>query len=247
MNLQRPTCYPATFGDVLDARLTPKDLVVACVYWGDKYSVDYVTRLSRAVAKHLTIPHTFTCVTVDPRVAEQVHTTKPLAPDTWDGWWQKVGLFAPGLFDNVPGRSALPIVARPVLYLDLDIVVTGSLDPFVRYVVPGNGLLMLENFGQNRPQAAHNSSIMLWVSNTCTEIYTDFGDHVRQQLHGDQCWIWRRKDGRIDNFHRGLGISYKYDARGGLPQRHPSAVVFHGKPDPHEVREAWVDEHWRSV
>lgn len=60
----------------------------------------YVAKLRAMVARHLSLPHTFECITTSNK----------------HGWWAKVDLFQPGRFT---GR---------VLYLDLDTVIVGSLD-----------------------------------------------------------------------------------------------------------------------
>jgi len=61
---------------------------------------EYVEKLRAMVARHLSLPHRFECISV---------SDKP-------GWWAKIDLFQPGRFN---GR---------VLYLDLDTVIVGPLD-----------------------------------------------------------------------------------------------------------------------
>lgn len=250
--------WPAYYHD-------PK-LAVVCVYWGDKYPIDYVRKLRDAVARNLKgIPYDFYCVSSDARV-EQFGGVTRLEPRTdKPGWWQKIGLFAEGLipacrepvnhaYDGMYhcegcGTMVVPFFPHPpraVLYLDLDVVIRSMLMPLLRCVIPCNGLVMAENFGPNKPQAAHNSSVMLWFVDTCTEIYNDFDNSVMQTLHGDQCWIWRRKENDIKEFPTTLVRSYKYDVMPtGVPPKDAAVIIFHGKPDPHEVQAAWISEHWK--
>ena len=233
-DLDLPPNWPPSYAEINEARGICKELTIACVYWGNKYPPFYVRRLWNAVQRHLPVPHRFVCVTADSVIADMgIECVRP--PTGHDGWWQKVGLFAPELF----GSEAFPI-----LYLDIDIVIKGSLLPLVRHNVPHHGLVMIENFGPNRWQAAHNSSAMLWINGTCNEIYFDFIPEYTKRLHGDQCWIWRRMYKQIDNFKKGLIVSYKYDCQKGPPDG-SSVVVFHGKPDPHEVKSDWVEENWK--
>ena len=237
MNLDAPRYVGPTYATPLPEALAKSQRVrplVVCVYWGDKYPLNYVRKLKSAVSSNLR-PHDFLCVTANPRVAEMgVQTVTPHV--SFEGWWQKVGLFAPGLLGE----------PRPVLYLDLDVVITGSLDPLLEFEIPQYGLLMAENFGPNKPQAAHNSSVMVWVAGDCDDIATEFDPAYMKALHGDQCYLWRKKTGRIDNFPRSLVRSYKYDCTSGVPEN-CRVVVFHGKPDPHEVRAPWVDAHWHQL
>jgi hypothetical protein len=238
MNLATPKYSGPTYATPLPPKLTSRGGVrplVACVYWGDKYSIDYVRKLKSAVTTHMAGAHEFVCVTADPRVAQFCDVIAP--PVAFEGWWQKIGLFTPGLFG----------APRPVLYLDLDVVITGGLTTLTEFEIPQNGLVMAENFGPNKPHCAHNSSVMLWVAGDCTDIAESFRPEYMRQLHGDQCFIWRAKHGRIDNYPPGLVRSYKYDCASAPPPADTRVVVFHGKPDPHEVRAPWVRQRWHAL
>src|SRR4051812_39102361 len=98
-------------------QLTPlgdDPLTVACVYrsGGRQYSSRYVDVLQSMVARHLSLPHRFVCLTdVTDVGCERI----PLETD-WPGFYAKIELFRPGLFHG------------PVLYLDLDTVIHGSID-----------------------------------------------------------------------------------------------------------------------
>lgn len=249
-------------------------MAVVCVYWGTKYSPDYVRRLRAAVKRWLPVEHDFYCVTAEPAVVAKADDwgvqvlTPPGIPNA-PGWWQKVGLFAPGLIPDCqhdpqtthgavgmyhcPDCGEMVLAGtghhkRAVLYLDLDVVITGDLQELLCAKIPETGLVMAENFGPNKPQAAHNSSAMLWWNGTCHEVYNDWTVYVPAHLHGDQCWIWRRMGDRIRDFKAGAVVSYKYDVQGKHePPPGASVVVFHGKPDPHEVMDGWVRRHWREV
>jgi hypothetical protein len=251
-------------------------LAVVCVYWGNKYGPEYVRRLANAVRDNLKgFAHDFYCLTDSAFVRQSAEAwgvqclPLPDMPGTKEGWWRKVSLFKPGAIPTCPGRPELlagapigmyhcegcgdmvmagePHAKRYALYLDLDVVVTGDLVELLRSQVPAHGIVMAENFGPNKPHAAHNSSVMLWRLGECAEVWTDWTPAVAEALHGDQCWIWRRLDGRIAEFPAELVRSYKYDCReAGVPPAGCRVVVFHGKPDPHEVRADWVAERWRT-
>lgn len=241
-----------------EAHDDPARLAVVCVYWGDKYPEYYVKKLRAAVLKHVSVPHDFYCVTSNAHIRANaikwdVEVLTP--PSDEPGWWQKIGLFKAGLIPqlNCTNHECLCTedgsVPRRVLYLDLDVVVTGSLDPVLRVEIPRDGLVMGENFGPNKPQAAHNSSVMLWQTGTCAEIFDDYSADVRAALHGDQCWIWRRMASRIREFPVWALRSYKYDCRGRahIPEG-CRVVVFHGSPDPHEcTAEEFVRHHWCTL
>lgn len=222
----------------------PEHITVVCVWWGTLYPKTYVEKLRDSVARNLSIPHTFVCITDRDDVPEGVVKVAPQIPGAVStgknsygdgkGWWQKVGLFAPGLLN---GR---------VLYMDLDVVVTGSLDSIASVEQP---FCMIENYGPNKAHAAHNSSVMVWTPSEKTEqIFTKFSPDVTNELHGDQCWIWRVMRDEIHNYPKSWVVSYKYEKH---PQwRHTNnetaVVVFHGKPKPHEVlNDPLVKNNWK--
>lgn len=210
----------------------PEMITVASVWWGTKYSPTYLKRLYNSVARNLTIPYEFVCLTTH-EVPDGVKRIKPPLNDRVKTWWQKLGLFAPGLFE---GR---------VLYLDLDLVVVGSLDKIASVQ---EDFCMIENFSINKRHCAHNSSVMVWTPSEQTErIYTHFSEEVMRELHGDQCFLWRIMNPMIWNFPQSWTVSYKYEK---YPQwRHAnkdtSIYVFHGDPKPASVKDKIIVDNWK--
>ena len=91
-----------------------------CVYYGTKYSLDYVQVLYNMVERHLTIPHRFICF------SDHVKPQKILKGDIqfrkfrfhdYDGWWNKMQLFSEEA--NLVG---------PCLYMDLDVVILDNIN-----------------------------------------------------------------------------------------------------------------------
>lgn len=149
------------------------------------------------------------------------------------GWWGKLELFK---------RTG------PHLWLDLDVVITGSLDGFCQ---TGQAI----RCGLNWAQSGHGgcqSSVMYWEH--APQVY-DLFDHTRAHwppvngrgmLWGDQEWLTVLRDTgqlAVDYFDPTQLISYKYHCRNGLPKA-ARVVAFHGKPDPHEVTDDWVKQCW---
>lgn len=107
---------------------------ILCLKWGTLYSAEYVNRLYRGVKAHLTKPFRFVCVTDDPSgLCEGVETAEiPSMPEgmvfndqytKWPNIYIKLCLFKPG-FAALEG---------PTLFLDIDQIITGSLDDFFDY------------------------------------------------------------------------------------------------------------------
>lgn len=222
-------------------RVTPGELphhiTVACV-WNKSatYTVEYVENLYEMVRKHCPIPFSFVCITPHNDLPDGViRMQSPLSQKHHSGWWHKVGLFSPDLF----GPSSR------VLYLDLDVVITGSLEEILRADDP---FCMIENFGPNKAHAAHNSSCMLWTPTDRTaEIFMNFSEDVMKHLHGDQCWIWRVMLDDICDFEQHSCVSFKYGrqrAQWNWETEDTSIFVFHGEPKPHNCGNAKLMQQW---
>jgi hypothetical protein len=200
---------------------------VVCVKWGDKYSDEYPLRLKSMVARHLSLPHTFECFTEKP--VEGVDCL-PLTCE-WPGWWQKIGLFKPG------------VLTTPTVYFDLDVVMVGSLEWVAEYFECD--LAMPIDWGSG----ALAGCIMITNGRGKTApIWHQFGQHVIDRLHpyGDQDWITMMFKHRATIIPDGVCMSYKRHCRAqGSPPVGASVIAFHGKPDPHEVSDQWVIDAWR--
>jgi hypothetical protein len=117
-------------------------LTVACVLWvgdfeGRHYSPAWVYRLRDQVAAHLPLAHRFVCLSnVDVPGVETI----PLVTG-WPGWWAKVEIFNPALD-----------LGNRVVYLDLDVFVTGDLTPIARFPFPLALMPASHVFGTLRPR-----------------------------------------------------------------------------------------------
>ncbi len=223
--------------------------VVCCVKWGTKYPAAYVNRLRSMVRRHLAQPHDFVCFTDDPAGLDPDIRPIPL-PDAVSGWWNKLSLFRGDLFE--PGRI--------LLYLDLDVVIVGPLDPLLE---EGEAdLTIIRGFSKN---GGYNSSVMRLKAGSLPHVYERFAADAEAivasgRYSGDQNWIYEQApDAAL--FPPGKVVSYKKDMNShvlllakklGLelpwvkaprwmtvgPPEGASVVVFHGKPDPEDVMDA---------
>lgn len=212
----------------------PSKLLVLCVWWGKLYPKKYVEILRNSVKRNLTIPYEFYCLTDHDIEIDGVNML-PILKDNKTTWWNKISLFKPDLFNY----------NRRILYLDLDVVITGSLD---RIASVKEDFCMIENYGPNKRHAAHNSSVMVWTPCAKTDqIYTKFSADVMKELHGDQCWIFRMMHPNIWDFPKDWIVSYKYSK---LPQwnhisKDTSVYVFHGEPKPAKVQDKIIKDNWK--
>jgi len=205
-------------------------LSVWCVCTGDKYHPGYVYALREAVAKHLAVPHEFTCITW--HRLPGIETVPP--PVAYPGWWSKLNLFAPGV---APG---------PSLYFDLDTVITGALDYLADFTV--HEFAAPANWARSG-YGGIQSSVMAWRGNwtapfdkiaqewpgTVDDGYRLLGG---KRFWGDQEYLW---DLLGDRWIRIPGVySYKYHCCAGQRPADMAVCVFHGEPKPHEVHDAWI-------
>lgn len=102
---------------------------IICIRWGQKYGVDYVNRLYGMVARNISPPFAFYCITDDTTGLRPEVRVIPLPdlgcemPKVRQGIWGKSRLW----------RSDLGGLSGPVLFMDLDVVITGNLDAFFDY------------------------------------------------------------------------------------------------------------------
>ena len=215
---------------------------------GDRYTPAHVHRLASMVDRHLSLPHRHVCYTDDPRGIDGSISVRPI----WrrharlGGCWRKLGLFAPEL--------GTMLGLKRVLYLDLDTVVCGSLDPLVSEPVD---LALVACRDHTTP---YNTSAILMNAGARPRVWADFtADPVealrRTALSGmigdDQAWVsvalgegertWTPSDGVL-NLERDI------EPGGTLPTG-ARLVYFAGPHDP--ARPAtrklypWIEEHWR--
>lgn len=200
-------------------------ITVACVEWSDYCGAgsEYVAILRDMVARHLKAEHRFVCLTDAPERHPGIETIR-LTPGP-EGWWAKCELFRSGLFD---GR---------ILYLDLDSVIVGPLDP----LAASPGIIQLADWGWTTP--TYGSGVMVWDAAEHAEIWTRWTPEVAERLRGDQDWLTELGGWQALPAH--LCRSYRYESKAG-PPKGCSVVCMHGRPKCHELPAPhWSRAFWR--
>ena len=243
---------------------------VLCMKWGKRYGSVYVNALHRAVRDNLTLPHRFVCLTDEHQGFDKSIEVFPL-PDLglsqkrlFAGGWQKLATLAERVYD----------LRGPTLFLDVDVMVVGSLDVFFesphkltlirdwvslyqRVFVPrarvGNSSVYLFRIGEQ----AHVARRFLADKDGA---FASFRNEQRFLTHhATDLSYWQ--EGLCCSFKRSCawGFPLCYVARPRLP-RGARIVVFHGKPDPMEAMTSgwwgvglhryhraapWVTEYWQ--
>lgn len=208
---------------------------VVCLFWGDAYDISYVRNLKNATEKYLPVPHTFNILTnrrdLDTELSAMgrviyVPDTKYIKP-----WWHKIWMF-----------SSESKLSGQILYFDLDIIYTGDLSVFIPQT---DQLHIIHDFNRARIPNINlsNSSIMSWPHSKYTLLWKQFNSAQSQYIntmHGDQDFIHKYATDR-QWYPAEYAVSYKWEY---LMQKNygpnSRAIVFHGRPKPHEVEDKIV-------
>jgi len=234
---------------------------IVCLKWGTLYGADYVNKLFCAVRRNTTVPFAFHCFTDDTKGIHKDVVTHPLPHNLPGvGWWQKLYLFS----------AEMPIEGR-IFYLDLDTLITGSLDEILSYDKGFVCLrdLFLARMNPNYRDAfgfakdAVGSGVLSWTAGEHTQIWKTFKKDPKgavQSLHphGDQKWIQKTEPKRqyFQDLFPNQCVSFKVHCRNGLP-RNARIVCYHGKPSiPESINTTthvqgyvipptnWVKDYW---
>ena len=228
-------------------------VTVACVYWGNKFSLDYVYNLKAAVEKNTTVPHKF--VVYSDKAVPNVET-KILRPG-YEGWWNKLQLFDPA---NKPSER--------VVYFDLDTLITSNIDWLLN---DRSWFMGIEDVGAVNAHQPHlknvlQTGVMSWEFNPVSFIWQQFVlsyDRVIDSYRGDGEYL----SSVINPYQRTLLQhkypdklkSYKYDVYPGPPKEEVSIVCFHGRPSIEQAMneavttamatyepQTWIKDYWNN-
>ena len=237
---------------------------VLCMKWGTKYGPEYVNRLYGMVARHLTLPFQMVCLTDDAQGIRAEVRCLPippldLPPGIPERGWTKLVTFS-GDLHGLTGTA---------LFLDVDVVITGSLDVF--FELPGEFLIIHD---YKRPwRITGNSSVYRFELGAHADLLAYFRDHVeavRARYRNEQAYLsdFLHRQGKLAYWPKEWCPSFKYGAIPPWPSnywREPlipqgaRIVIFHGECNPPDalagrrnrrfrfIRPAgWVAEHWRE-
>jgi len=218
--------------------------------WGNVgTNIEYVNRLCRGVARNTTMGVRYVCFMSN-------HLPKGLRR-----------LFSPGIevigFDSPSWRGCLPKLkafdpeaglSGRVVILDIDIVVTGSVDDIFGY----SGPLMTRSAFKNTPKHRRMSGgdIVLFEAGTHWHFWEMLNLQprvVEGWSQGKERWVYQsyldNDGGQLDflqEHYPNQMYSYKANNLHGSKQLPANCrmVTFHGRPKPGQCSEPWVRRHW---
>ena len=147
-------------------KLDTNEIHVVSVNGGINILQSYVNRLYGMVVRNLSLSHTFHCLTEESGGIHEGVNILPLPDTDYEGWWIKLMLFQRDFF-GLRGR---------IIYLDLDIVITGNID----FLAEDNvGLSIIKNWSRNR---MWNSSVMSFTIGSLYQVWEGFRIHFMRIL-----------------------------------------------------------------
>lgn len=199
-----------------------------------EYNPIHVQWLKNMVEEHVCAPHRFICLSdhgeID-RVCERI----PLKHN-WPGWWSKMELYRPGLFDG------------PVFYIDLDTVILDNIDDML-IPVHESYFMVLKNLCRGY---GFGSGLMAWEGDF-SELYRIFlqcpDKYIKKFISsahwGDQGFLQVYLEGTAywQDYYPKAVVSYYFDMfKKGIKQPPKGARIIcaQGLPKPWDIKEEWV-------
>ncbi len=223
---------------------------VVCMRWGDRFPVDYVNRLYRGVMRNVARPTRFIAFTDDPRRLDAGVEPREIPPirlpqsGLGGSPWRKLALWSPDI--GLEGD---------LLFLDLDVVVVGGLDPLFDFE-PGK-LAIIRDWSA---RDTGNSSVMRLPARGAPHLVARFeADPLgkRRLYSNEQVYLCREAGLPIAFWPAEWTPGFKATMLPRFPfnlYRNvmlPAAarvVVFTGHPRPHEaMRGEWPARGWKKI
>ena len=235
---------------------------VICMKWGAKYGPEYVNTLHNMVKRHLSLPHRFVCLTDSTEGLNAGIETFPIPPmpielNGPERGWKKLLTFAPTLYD----------LHGDTLFLDIDIIVTGSLDEF--FTQKGNVLIIRE---WKPRHGLGNSSVYRFKIGAHPDVldyFTHNFEQIKQDFRHEQAFLcdYLSKKGALGFWPEGWVRSFKRHCMHYFPKslfvppqlpNNTRVLIFHGRPNPDEAiigktgkwyrfarPAAWIKDYWK--
>ncbi len=226
------------------------NLAIITWLWGSKYGGEYVERLQRGLKRHIKQPFRFLMMTERERQISAIngierHAIKDAYLTRFEGCFARLRMFDPGW------QKARELEGYTIVNLDLDVVITGSLDKLFRRT---EAIVLLKGANSVNP-CPFNNSVFLFQAGAHPELWSEFSLErmSRIKYHGfpdDQGWFWDRiPDAAAWQVGSSSGI-YAFGKPGwslGSQELPADAkiVAFPGWRDPAKFANLkWVRENW---
>jgi len=215
------------------------ELVIACPFWdandetkpfSEMYTEEWVERLYRNFARHLTVPFEFICFTEKRREFSEPIEQHPfsVAKPTYEHCLEPYKL------------------GRPMILVGLDTIVVDNIDHLARYCLEGGKLAMPRD--PFFPDLVCNGVGLVprnchWVYDEWLERRDEF-DGYAKDMNFIRSLAKRGDVAVLDDLFPGEIVSYKGHVKHyGLDGSR--IVYFHGEEKAHQLDHEWIEREWR--
>lgn len=211
---------------------------VLCVKWGTRYGAEYVNRIYGMVKRNITPPFRVICLTDDAvGIRDEVvcHGLPELGcprPTNAPGKWPKAALWNKDLFG----------VEGVVLFVDLDVVITGNLDDFFSFGAPDD-VILARNWIKPFERLGQTSIFRFTVGkhHYMLENFRKDPEGIAGHYQFEQRYVTQCIKGGVKFWPRNWVRHFRLNCLGPWPLRYlrppvlprgTRVVIFPGKPDP---------------
>ncbi len=220
--------------------------------WGTLYGAEYVNRLYSMVSRNLSYPFKMVCFTdneegIIPEVECFPIPAMEIPGGLPERMWKKLSTLKEDLY-GLEGTA---------LFLDLDIVIVGSIDPF--FELEGEFLIIKDYRKQWR--ITGNSSVYRFEIGKHGYVFDDFlsnFDEIRKRHRNEQEYLTQAvfDKGKLSYWPKEWCPSYKYDCVSKVPfafwvtpsiPEGAKIIIFHGEINPHKAIKGGRGKWYRYV
>ena len=221
---------------------------IICMKWGDKYGPHYVNILAGMVRRNMSRPYRLICFTEDavglnPDIEVFPLPELDIPAHLPERGWRKLTVFG----EEVLKQTQMEGTA---LFLDLDLVILDSLDPF--FELPGEFRIIKDwDFPHD---VIGNSSVFRFEVGKHSDILEEFvknREEIRKQHRNEQAYLSHaiHKKGLLEYWPETWCRSFKRSCISKFPKCHftvprkpdgAKVVIFHGNPNPDSAVNGWI-------
>ena len=202
-----------------------------CVKTGPKYPSEYANILARSLIRN-GYNGKLACITDNPAHLDLSIVNPVIIPNPDFSWWDKLYLYSweHGIDDSL-------------IYYDLDMVIVGNVRCFEDWssFITGSRFDNAEFINSTLIHVPKDYRPSLWVT------YNENREETKKRFDWDSKYL----DFMIGTSFRWQDLcpnalkSYKLDVRENGLHKDARVVSFHGKPNPSEVSDEFVQVHWK--
>ena len=227
--------------------------------WGHKFSVAHVAKMRHMLARHLSLPHRIVCITDRPKDLPKGIEPAPM-PKTLP--WDVKGLRRMWLYSAKAGA-----LGDRLLQLDLDVILTDSIDPIVDRPEP---FVIWKSESTRKDGWAYNATVMLITPGAQEPLWQRYMADPRRiwnesaadgwdpKVCSDQaiaCYLLKGQDVPVwtdaDGIRSYRVFAGKHGDRGQVLPEGTRIVSFHGPRDPSQPdlqqKSPWILDHWKAA